>query len=356
MNYAAYSTEDFLADESFQSFALERDPAAVAFWRGWIIQHPAKEAEFCEAVAVLQQLIGRPQPVPEALKREELAALWHSMRHPARPRAQPALRTGRRPTRTRNWAVAAVVVLILTLTGLSLWQRQRPTPAAFTRYATRNGERQQVVLPDGSRVTLNGNSALRLAATWTPGQPREVWLTGEAYFNVQHTAPAELKAVAAAPSNVKFTVHAGSLDVAVLGTRFTVFQVSGKTKVVLNDGQIQLKRQLATSAAPLLMKPGELVEYNEAAPQAPLVKRTVHPEFYSAWTSGQLDFEDTPVADVIALLEDRYGLRITLSDPGLLQQKLTGSMPNHDLDVLLNAIGKSLDVKVRREGNQVWLD
>ncbi|WP_310392058.1 FecR domain-containing protein [Hymenobacter sp.] len=355
MNYAAYSAEDFLVDESFQAFVFESDPAAVAFWRGWIIQHPAKEAEFYEAAAVLQQLVGRSQPAPEALKREELAKLWHSMQQPAPPRAQPALRTGRRAIRTRNWAVAAVAALVLTLTGLGLWQRPEPA-AAFTRYATRSGERRQVVLPDGSRVTLNSNSALRLAAAWAPGQPREVWLTGEAYFNVQHTAPAELKAVAAAPHNVKFTVHARALDVAVLGTQFTVLQVAGKTKVVLNEGQIQLSRRVAGNPAPLLMKPGELVEYNEAAPQTPLVKRVVRPEFYSAWTSGHLDFDNTPVAEIITLLEDTYGLRITLANPALRQQKLTGSIPNHDLDVLLNAVGKSLDVTVRREGNRVWLD
>ncbi len=355
MNRTAYATEDFLADESFQAFVFESDPAAAAFWRGWIIQHPAKEAEFYEAAAVLQQLVGQPQPLLAALKQDELAKLWRSMQHPARPRAQPALRTGRRATRTRNWAVAAVVALVLALTGLNLWRR--PAPAvAFTRYATRSGERQQVLLPDGSRVTLNGNSVLRLAAAWAPGQPREVWLTGEAYFNVQHTAPAKLKAVAAAPNNVKFTVHAGTLDVAVLGTQFTVLQVAGTTKVVLNEGQIQLSRRLAGKPEPVLMKPGELVEYNEAAPQAPLVKRVVQPELYSAWTSGHLDFDNTPIAEIITLLEDAYGLRITLANPALRQQKLTGSIPTHDLDVLLNTMGKSLDATVRRKGNRVWLD
>ncbi|GAC1585789.1 MAG: hypothetical protein NVS3B25_00310 [Hymenobacter sp.] len=356
MNYAAYSTEDFLADESFQAFVFESDPAAVAFWRDWISQHPTREAAFSEAVTLLRLLSNRRQPVPDALKREELAKLWHSMHPPQLPRAQPALRTGRRTTRTRQWAVGLVAAVALLLTGLGLWRRPAPAPRGLTSYATYNTERRQVVLPDGSHVLLNAHSVLTLASAWQAGQVREVWLTGEAYFNVQHTAPAQMKAVAGAPANVKFVVHTGPLDVAVLGTQFTVLNHPGKTKVVLSTGQIQLIRHQAGTFEQVLMKPGELVEYNAAAPQAPLVKRMVKADFYAAWASGHLDFDNTPVTEIIALLEDTYGLRITLRNPALRQQKLTGSVPNHDLDLLLTALAKSLDVNVRRQGNRVWLD
>ncbi|WP_158022720.1 DUF4974 domain-containing protein [Hymenobacter coccineus] len=56
------------------------------------------------------------------------------------------------------------------------------------------------------------------------------------------------------------------------------------------------------------------------------------------------------------MLEDTYGLQITLGNPALRRQKLTGSVPNRDVDVLLDALGKSLDVKVHRAGNRVRLD
>ncbi len=357
MSHAAYSTEDFLADESFQSFVFASDPEAVRFWQRWALQHPAKQGEFDEAVAVLQLLASRqPQPMPEAVKHEELAKLWKTMRPPVAPaRARPALRTARAPKRARRWAMALAASAVLLLAGLGLWRRPAPA-AAWARYATRPGEHRQVVLPDGSRVVLNASSALRLAPAWQPGQAREVWLAGEAYFNVRHTAPAGLQAVATAPPDVKFVVHAGALDVAVLGTRFNVFSRVGKTRVVLSTGQIQLSHRRAGSLEQVLLRPGELVEYNEAAPRAPLVKRTVKPAFYSAWTEGQLNFDDTSVAEIVALLEDNYGLRITLGNPALARQKLTGSVPSYDLDVLLNAVGKSLDVKVRRQGNRVWFD
>jgi transmembrane sensor len=345
MNYAAYSTEDFLADESFQSFVVESDPAAVHFWQQWLVEHPTCAPTFYEAEAILQQLIAQPRPVDATLKEAELAKLWQSMR----PAAQPVLRVSRR---TRRWPVALLAVLAL-LAGVGLWHWN--AAPQWASYTTRANEHRQITLPDGSHVTLNGNSVLKTAATWQPGQAREVWLTGEGFFEVQHTAPAAMKAVAAAPANVKFTVHAGTLDVAVLGTQFNVRHRADGTKVVLRSGQIQLSRREGP-AEPVLMKPGELVATKPDRPQQPLTKRAVQADFYSAWTSGHLDFDNTPVADIVALLQDGYGLQVTLDNPALLQQKLTGSVPNQDLDVLLNSLGKSLDVKVRREGQHVWLD
>ncbi|HEX8507272.1 MAG TPA: FecR domain-containing protein [Hymenobacter sp.] len=355
MKYAAYSTEDFLADESFQSFVVGHDAAAEHFWRGWIAQNPNKQVEFDEAVALLQLLATRqPQPVSQALKQEEIAKLWAALHPPVAPRAQPALRVGRR---ARRWAGAAAAAFALGFAGVGLWQHATVAPAPeWVNYATQAGERREVLLPDGSRVTLNGNSKLKLAARWQAGHAREVWLAGEAFFQVRHTAPAQLKAVAAAPAHAKFTVHAGPLDVAVLGTQFDVLSRPGKTKVILKSGEVQLRHQQAGRTEELTMKPGELVEYRPSAPRSLLAKRRVDAALYAAWTTGHLDFNDTPVSEIISLLEDTYGLKIRVSNPALRQQKLTGSVPNHDVNALLDALSKSLDVNLRHEGNQVWLD
>ena len=356
MSYAAYSTEDFLADESFQAFVEGHDAAAGQFWRAWLAQHPTKHAEADEAAALLRLLATAPAPPQlQQVQQAEAAKLWQAMHAPVAPAIRPALRVGR----ARRWVGAGVAALLLSTIGVGLWQYRAsaPTPApAWTSYATRPGEHRELTLPDGSRVTLNANSVLKMATTWQPGRAREVWLTGEGFFRVQHTAPARLTAVATAPANVKFTVHAGPLDVAVLGTQFDVLNRAGRTNVVLQSGQVQLRHQLAGRTEELLLKPGEMAEFLPAAPTAPLAKRPVNAPLYAAWTSGHLDFEDTPMAEVITLLEDAYGLHITLRSPALRQQKLSGSVPNQDLDILLNTLAKSLDTKVHRTGSQVRFD
>jgi transmembrane sensor len=355
MPYTAYSTEDFLADESFQSFVVGQDPAAGKFWRAWVAQHPTKQAEFDEAVALLQLLAtGQSVSLPSSLKQAETAKLWQALHAAPTARPQPALRVSRR---ARRWVGAAAAALALGFAGLGLWQHATvATAPAWTSYTTKAGEHRELTLPDGSRVTLNANSALRLATTWQPGHAREVWLAGEAFFRVQHTAPAQLTAVAAAPANVKFTVHAGPLEVAVLGTQFDVLNRPGRAKVILQSGQVQLRHLVAGRTEALLLHPGELAELRPTAPAAPLAKRPVNAALYAAWTSGHLDFTDTPVSEVIALLEDTYGLRVTLGNPALRQQKLSGSVPSQNLDVLLATLAKSLDTNVHRTGNQVRFD
>nr|GFD57897.1 hypothetical protein [Tanacetum cinerariifolium] len=80
MDYTTYLTEDFLADESFQSFVAGDNPTTVRFWRAWIKQHPAKEPELNEAVVLLRMLAHRQSPpLPEGLKRTETAKFWQAI-------------------------------------------------------------------------------------------------------------------------------------------------------------------------------------------------------------------------------------------------------------------------------------
>lgn len=343
------TTDDFLADESFQAYVLAGDGAAGQHWQAWLAQHPAQEPAFREAEAVLHLLrTGRRAMPTAALKQQELAHLRQAVREPA---VAPRLRTQR-----RRWAAAsAVLSLVLLVAGLWWGYRSRSAAPAYTRYAAPMGGQRTVALPDGSRVVLEAGAELQMVPTWTLGHAREAWLHGSAYFDVAHLAPPGIRAVPTAPAAAKFVVHTGPVDVAVLGTQFSVFSYGSRTKVVLSTGQIELSRTQG-KAEHVLLHPGQLAECDAATPGVPLATRPVQPRLYTAWTSGQLDFDDLSVAEIITTLQDTYGLRITVRKPQLLRQRLSGSLPTHDLDGLLAAFGKTLDVQVRRQGSQVWLD
>jgi transmembrane sensor len=129
-----------------------------------------------------------------------------------------------------NWlkivAVAASAVLIVA-TGV--WYFTSNT-ADSNLYKTGFAQTKKITLPDGSKVTLNANSELKLSADWSVKGDRQVWLDGEAYFEVEKKSA----------THQKFIVHTKDIDVEVLGTKFNVNTRHQKAVVSLEEGKIKL--------------------------------------------------------------------------------------------------------------------
>lgn len=342
MDFTNYSVTDFVADESFQAFVADADSAAGRFWQAWLAQHPAQQAAADEAHALVAGLYPGPfYPVSAELKHQELLRLRQSLQA-AKP--QPWF-SWRRRTRL---LVGTSAVAVLAAVGWWQW----PAPAGpTTRYLAGPNQQRTLTLPDGSVVVLNANAALTTAAEWPAAAPREVWLTGEAYFRVTHRAPPAVRDPATAPASARFIVHAGGLDIGVLGTQFNVNSQPTGTKVVLTSGKVAVDRRAWFTHEDLLMQPGDLVETSTLAPS--LARRRVQPALYSAWTQGYLQLRQTSVRAIVQLLRDDYGWQVEVTDSALLHQTLTGVLPAANPDLLLPALAKSLGVKVTRTGTLV---
>ena len=349
MDFTQYSVDDFAFNESFQAYVARPESEAGRFWQAWLRQHPEKQAAAAQAAAFVRRLSAtRPYPVPPELVGQELLRLRQALRAPA---SQPQLRAQR-----RAWRVAgAFGLLTALLVGALLGWWRGAQPAAITgrlaHYTTGARQQKRLTLPDGSVVTLNANSTLTTAATWTAAAPREVWLSGEGYFEVTHLATKPVADIGAAPANVKFVVHAGGLRVAVLGTQFDVNTRAGTTRVVLTSGKVAVDRPAGLAPEKVLMTPGDLVETSSARPG--LRQRRVQPALYAGWTQGRLRFEQTPVPEVMQLLRDSYGLRVEVADSAILRKTVYGVVPTTTPDVLLAALAKTLNVQVVRRGNTV---
>jgi ferric-dicitrate binding protein FerR (iron transport regulator) len=344
MNFTSYSVDDFVADESFQAFVADADSEAGRFWQAWLAEHPAHKITTDQAYALVQGL-GASQlyPVPAGLKQQELLrlrqALWAND-------PQPWLR-GRQRLRLLAGTLAVAVAA-----AVGWWQWPTAT-GPTTQYAAAPHQQRTLTLPDGSVVVLNGNATLTTATHWTNSAPREVWLTGEAYFKVAHLAAPAVRDIAAAPGSAKFVVHAGGLDIAVLGTQFNVNSQPTTTKVVLNSGKVAVDRHAWFATENLLMQPGDLVETSTEAPH--LARRRVQPALYSAWTQGELRLQQTSVRAIVQLLRDAYGWQVQVTDSAIMHQTLTGILPANTPDLLLPALAKSLGVQVTHTGNVVRL-
>lgn len=120
------------------------------------------------------------------------------------------------------------------------------------QYATAQGQQQKISLPDGSKAYLNENSSLTFAENWEKGNKRKVTLKGEAYFRVKEKQYQGNK--------VKFIVATRDMQVEVVGTKFTVRELTQNTRVFLQSGKIMLN--LPDIGCRVEMQPNDMVEYN----------------------------------------------------------------------------------------------
>ena len=135
----------------------------------------------------------------------------------------------------RNAMIAASVLLVIC-TGI--WYFKSGTATNTNLYKTDFAQIKHITLPDGSKVTLNANSELKLSLDWSDKGDRQVWLDGEAYFEVEKK-PA---------THQKFVVHTKDIDVEVLGTKFNVNTRHEKAIVSLEEGKIKLSLHDKSSA------------------------------------------------------------------------------------------------------------
>jgi len=352
MDYTHYSVTDFADDPGFRSWVKGTDPAAVAFWENWLAQHPGRRGDVEQAARLVRLLDTYQAPsLPAAEVQAEVAAFRRAIGGGGE-QARPGTPTqqGRRlghPWRqiTAAWRVAAVLTGFLVLAGAGYWAAREWLHPTHT-ISTPLGGLQHVTLPDGSTVALNANSRLRYARDWSPETPREVWLEGEAYFQVTKKRNAR--------GRVKFTVHTGNVQVEVLGTAFDVHSRRGTTRVVLTEGKVQLTGTTARAARPLVMQSGDLAALS--ARDTAFVRKRVNPDLYAAWRRNQLVFVSTPLAEVAQLLEDNYGLKVVFKDAALADEKFTATIRGRNPNVLLKVLAESFGLTVTRRGKNVTID
>ncbi|WP_051718643.1 FecR family protein [Hymenobacter sp. IS2118] len=327
-------TEEMLA-RYVQGNVSGPETAAVGEW----LTNPATEAKAREWMhRRWDDLAAAPAPAG-ALDEPDYEVLLSSL-HQRLAFGRPRLPVAQPSPMWRRWAAAAALAGTVAGSGWLLYSQRTVAPIET---ATNYGQTQNIRLPDGSEVTLNGHSKLRYAAQWTADKPREVWLDGEGYFSVQHQ-----------PNHQRFVVHTqAGFSVEVLGTKFTVNRRRDQARVVLLSGKVRVNFD-DPAVADVIMKPGELVETRDAQPTA-LVHKTVRTAPYAAWKDARLVLDETTIAEMVTRLQDTYGIEVVVESPELNQRKVTGTIPVRDLDVLLLALEEAFHLKAARVGNRITL-
>ena len=336
-------------------FAGELPEEQATGLRQWIAADPARE----ELVARLRQLWdasaspGMNPDVQLALQqiREKAARQADAQVIPiSRPPSRRAPARTSVPAR-RVWASAAAVALI-ALT-VAVWRVARPeeaVPVTMTEYATTKGQRLTMALEDGSRVILGVDSRLSRPDNYGASS-RDLYLTGEAFFEVTHDA--------ARP----FRVHTDAGVAEDLGTRFGVraYADEGATEVVVTEGQVALARVYPQTSdeseerdAPrTLLQPGDLGVVDRHGEVR--VEHGIDTARHLAWLEGRLVFDDAPLENVVSELARWYDLDIRVTDAALAATPVTATFQGEPAVQALMILALAVNARYERDGRIVRL-
>ncbi|MES2650687.1 MAG: FecR domain-containing protein [Bacteroidota bacterium] len=183
----------------------------------------------------------------------------------------------------------------------------------FNTLVVGDGRRSAIHLPDGTKVWLNSGSKLIYPVTFTKDK-REVYLEGEAYFDVAHNK--------AWP----FFVRAKNLDIKVLGTEFYVSsnKDSKQDYAVLVNGSITFSTGHWLNKIEKVLVPGERINYNPQNKE--LLVLEVKTEEFKAWKEGYLDITSESLDVIVQRVAKYYNIEISTAGLDLSHEKFTGRL------------------------------
>ena len=197
-------------------------------------------------------------------------------------------------------------------------------------YVTGAGQRSIVDLPDGTRVTLDADSAVDVAFA---GGRRDVrLLKGHAFFDVAHDR--------ARP----FAVQAVGRVVTALGTQFDVRLTSGALRVVLAEGSVLVSSPSeGRSAPPIRLLPGQAFS---AQPGGVGKVSPANVDEALAWKQGVVEFRDQPLSEAVGLLNRYTRAQIVIKDPKVATLRITGVFKTGDIKRFGRSVSQVLPVRM----------
>ena len=245
-----------------------------------------------------------------------------------------------------NWRMIGVAAAVL-IVALSVAYFKSNNSDSREVIQTAFGEKRSVTLPDQSTVILNAASKIEFAKKWEAGSAREVWVEGEAYFDVVHI---NRTGTPVNPSE-RFTVHLKTMDVEVLGTRFSVNTRRNEEQVVLETGSVKVA--LKNKSKEVYLKPGEMLRLSAGTDS--VKKEETNAETQSSWKNNQLAFNNTSLAEIAMLIEDNYGYKVEITDTSLLNKTFAGTLSSENEEILFKALETMLDVRITVENKIVTI-
>jgi ferric-dicitrate binding protein FerR (iron transport regulator) len=382
--YILFRAEDFILDVHFIEWVQNPDEERDAFWAEFLIRYPEKNEAVRDAAFIVKGIRAEEEEIPAERLGHMLSRIESGLAERRRRLIRVAMKYAAVFTGVIGLSVAGYLykmklqplplaslssqeiargLVILsdgssidfnteetlisqTVTGDLLINGDTVKPIAkagktgrpeLVQVITPYGKRTQVALPDGSHIWLNSGSQISYPPEFS-GKTREVYLSGEAFFDVAKNA------------EKPFYVITKDIKIKVLGTRFNVsaYEDEQSVQAVLLEGQVSIGEN-AFLAKTAEMMPGERSVYHK--PDGSFSKGKADVNYFTSWLYGYLIFENEPTPDVFKKLE-RYYNRPIVVEEGLSNITFSGKLDlKEDIEEVLQTITYSSQVKISREGD-----
>lgn len=229
--------------------------------------------------------------------------------------------------------VAAVLIPVLFIIGFYIQLNSKVDLFGTSEYEeviVDKGERIQIMFQDGTRVYINSDSKLKYPKKFALNT-REVFLEGEAYF------------VVAKNKNRPFIVNLNGPAIQVVGTSFNVQDYPDNKDIVvcLDEGSINLTLPTEKKYP---VRPGERLIYNKESNEC-TISRMEDMHRLSMWKQNVIVFKDTPLPEVIKVLNRWYDVDFKIEDERALTYVYTLTSDNTLLEKVLMDLEKIAPVK-----------
>jgi transmembrane sensor len=235
----------------------------------------------------------------------------------------------------RKWMQVAAIIAIAIMSTIFIQQRVLNSPdQIFTQtIEVPQGQRVNLTLSDGTKVTLNSNSKLYFPSSFKGGQ-RTVELDGEGFFEVTHN------------KSRPFRVITQKCEIEVLGTTFNVLAYNNSHifEASLVEGSINIKGNSSNQSA--LLKPNEKISLKDGR----LVTTRFESEDDFLWKEGIYVFNNEDLIQVFQKLEQYYQTRIEVKNKNLYAMKCTGKFRQKEgIEQIIKVLQKANSFQYQRD-------
>jgi transmembrane sensor len=256
---------------------------------------------------------------------------------------------GRRILALATIAVAAVVAVAFSLSRSPSANSTSTIAAANASRVSKPEPSGPRVLPDGTEVELNRSA--ELVVEFTSAERRVRLVRGEAHFFVTKNPLRP------------FIVNAGGIDVRAVGTAFNVRIDPATVEVLVTEGIVQVESSPPTGPGPSVANTTTLIPLLEArqrvvVPKSPQVAQpqiaTLTPgeiERVLAWQHRLLDFDATPLNEIVAELNRRNVVQLVVIDPELAAIRLSISFRSDNIDTFVRHLEKGFGARAEKRGD-----